>query len=136
VRLVNEQFPELSEGEIMNPSPRGIANELSEAIAKAKKNDDYLYITVGDAERLLTAIAPDGERLKAWWDAASPYATPEALREALRRSEKYLWLLHNGGLLNEWAREWNPQKHEPLIPYLERRIDEALIRSDGSWRAS
>ncbi len=45
--------------------------------------------------------------------------------------EAYHWLLHHGGLLNEWAGEWIPQKHGPLIPWLQTRIDAALTASSG-----
>lgn len=33
------------------------------------------------------------------------------------------WLIHNGGLLNEFGKEWNPEIHkETCIDYVKRRI--------------
>jgi hypothetical protein len=55
--------------------------------------------------------------------------TPSATGDYERR---YRWLLHNGGLLNEWAAEWNGPDAGPLIPYLEARIEAALRNSTES----
>lgn len=35
------------------------------------------------------------------------------------------WMLHNAGLFNEWAREWQPAIHGPLIPWLRIRLSAA-----------
>lgn len=44
--------------------------------------------------------------------------------EARARSE---WVLHNAGLLNEWAaKQWSPGVHPPLIEWLRQRIDAVL----------
>lgn len=42
-----------------------------------------------------------------------------------RRSE---WMLHNAGLINDWALLWNPARHPPLIDWLRQRIDDAMTR--------
>lgn len=40
---------------------------------------------------------------------------------------RFEWLLHNCGLVNEWAAtEWKPGKDAPLMEYLERRINAAI----------
>lgn len=52
----------------------------------------------------------------------APPREPEVLWTPLAE-----WLLHNGGLLNEWAQDWRPEKHGPLIPWLRRRVEDAYL---------
>jgi hypothetical protein len=40
------------------------------------------------------------------------------------------WICHNGGLINEWAKEWNPN-HGTLTAYIRKRLEAALI--DPQW---
>ena len=35
------------------------------------------------------------------------------------------WICHNGGLLDVWAKEWNPNR-STLTAYLRKRLDAAL----------
>lgn len=45
---------------------------------------------------------------------------------------RYFWLLHNGGLLNEWAANWIPANDGPLIPYLDACVDRELGFAAGA----
>lgn len=51
------------------------------------------------------------------------------LEDAEFYKRKAEWLLHNGGLLNEWPREHNYKTDGPLIPWLSKRVDEELGRN-------
>lgn len=56
--------------------------------------------------------------------------TAEERLEALCEAEEGAdilrnWVIHNGGLLNEWAKEWNPSII-PLTAYIGKRLDAAI----------
>ena len=48
--------------------------------------------------------------------------------EKLRAEVKQLkhWICHNGGLIDEWANEWNPSDPVTLVAHIENRLAEAL----------
>ncbi|POA45579.1 hypothetical protein C1893_23270 [Pseudomonas sp. MPR-ANC1] len=41
------------------------------------------------------------------------------------------WMLHNGGTINEWAINWVPGKHKPLIEHLRDLISTAISANKG-----
>jgi len=41
------------------------------------------------------------------------------------------WVCHNGGLLNDWAREWNVYNHPPLVEFIRQKLDTALPPIEG-----
>ena len=41
------------------------------------------------------------------------------------------WVLHNAGLLHEWAQEWYPDRHPPLIRWLRDRMRAARAAEEG-----
>jgi hypothetical protein len=47
----------------------------------------------------------------------------KALETKAKRGD---WILHHAGLLNDWAREWNPGLGMTLIKYLECRVADAM----------
>ena len=36
------------------------------------------------------------------------------------------FICHEGGLIDEWANEWNPSEPITLTAYIEERLDEAM----------
>lgn len=50
----------------------------------------------------------------------------QAARERDALQSRAEWLLVNGGLLNEWAKEWRPDRDGTLIDFLRQRIDKQL----------
>jgi hypothetical protein len=52
----------------------------------------------------------------------------EQLTKERARSE---WMLHNGGTINEWAIDWRPGKHKPLIEHLRDLISAAVSANKG-----
>lgn len=54
--------------------------------------------------------------------ASSPYVRGDSWEA------KYRWLLHNGGLLNEFAAQWRPA-HGTLMAYIEAEVEKAFKES-------
>jgi hypothetical protein len=60
--------------------------------------------------------------------ASGAASIPCEIHERLVRDAKRgRWILHNVGLVNDWAiRDWNPESGITLIAYLEKMVDAAM----------
>lgn len=58
---------------------------------------------------------------------AAPQPQPQAAAGLTEAERLYQWLLHNGGLLNEWPKDWRPGRDGPLIPWLDKRVRRAAL---------
>jgi hypothetical protein len=80
---------------------------------------------------LLLQVAEERElrmALEVAW--SSQHDRAEAAERA--REEVRQWVCHNGGLLNEWAKEWNPARDGALTDFIGRCLDAAFLAANGT----